>query len=78
MYKMNKITFLLLLLCTVWCAEGVKADITIQLSDVAVSAGNTAVVTASISDTGATPATLSAYNIPLVINNVTGFTFAGA
>jgi len=54
-----------------------QADVIVDLSDVVVSAGSTAIVTASIADTGASPAELSAYQITLDIDTAAGFSFAG-
>ena len=50
-----------------------QADIVVDLSDVVVSAGSTAIVTATIADTGASPSVLSAYQLTLNVDTASPF-----
>lgn len=81
---MKKLTLLFSLLCVVIATQSLRADttsaagpgLTFELSDVFVTAGNTGVVTASVSAApGLDPQILSTYNIALNIDDLPGFTF---
>lgn len=74
----NIVTFLAVVVMAVVQGSELPADITVRLSEETVDAGTTAVVTASIEDASATPATLDTYNITLAFDaSVPGFSFAG-
>ena len=77
---MKKLTIILAIVVALAQGRNSQADIVLELSDVVVSAGSTAIVTASISDTSGAPSVLSGYNLALDIDTdtVPGFTFAGA
>ena len=81
---MKKLTVLFSLLCVVIATQSLRADttsaagpgLTFELGDVFVTAGNTGVVTASVSAApGLDPQILSTYNIALNIDDLPGFTF---
>ena len=72
------VVFLALAVMTLTQGSALQAEIVLELSDVTVAAGSTAVVTASIADTSGSPRVLSEYAITLDINDsVPGFSFAG-
>jgi hypothetical protein len=77
---MKKLTIILAMVLAFAQGRDLQAGVVLELSDVVVSAGSTAIVTASISDTSATPSVLSGYNLALDIDTdaVPGFSFAGA
>ncbi len=74
---MKRIIMCLAALCVVLGPPSVRADVVLSLSNITVNAGDTAVVSVNIADTGAVPSALSGYNIPLDITTAAGFTFNG-
>ena len=72
------VVFLALAVMTLTQGSALQAEIVLELSDVTVTAGSTAVVTASIADTSGSSRVLSEYAITLNIDDtVPGFSFAG-
>jgi len=78
--EMKKVVaFLALAVMTLTQGSVLQAEIVLELSDVTVAAGSTAVVTASIADTSGSSRVLSEYAITLDIDDtVPGFSVDGA